>query len=60
MSRLQLLTTKFEDLKMNDDEIIVDFNVRLLDIANELPQERKTVKKDLLGKCLGPYLRDLI
>lgn len=35
MSRLQLLTSKFEALKMSEDEPIVQFNVRVLDIANE-------------------------
>lgn len=35
MSKLQLLTTKFQSLKMSEDETIVEFNVRLLDIANE-------------------------
>lgn len=35
MSRLKLLTSKFENLKMHDDKSIVDFNVQLLDIANE-------------------------
>lgn len=35
MSRLQLLTTKFESLKMLKEETIIEFNVRLLDIANE-------------------------
>lgn len=35
MSRLQLLTTKFESLKMLEEETIIEFNVRLLDIANE-------------------------
>lgn len=36
MSNLQLLTSNFEALKMFDDESIVKFNVRVLDIANEL------------------------
>ena len=35
MSKLQLLTTKFEPLKMLEEETIVEFNVHLLDIANE-------------------------
>lgn len=34
MSRLQLLTTKFENLKMMEDESISDFNIHLCDIAN--------------------------
>ena len=34
MSRLQLLTTKFESLRMNKDESISSFNIRQCDIAN--------------------------
>jgi hypothetical protein len=34
MSRLQFLTTKFENLKMKEDECIHDFNLSILDIAN--------------------------
>lgn len=34
MSRLQLLTTKFENLKIKEDETIFEFNVLLRDIAN--------------------------
>jgi hypothetical protein len=34
MSRLQLLTTKFENLKMKEDESIHDFHLSILDIAN--------------------------
>ena len=34
MSRLQLLTTKFENLRMNEDEIVSETHIRLLDIAN--------------------------
>jgi len=33
-SKLQLITTKFENLKMNDDESIQDFQMKILDIAN--------------------------
>lgn len=35
MSRVRLLTTKFEILKMLDDKSLFEFNVHLLDIANE-------------------------
>lgn len=34
MSKFQLLTTMFENLRMNEDESIYDFNIRLRDIAN--------------------------
>lgn len=35
MSRLQLLTTKFENLRMTEDETISEFNSRLCDLSNE-------------------------
>jgi hypothetical protein len=34
MSKLQLLNTKFENLKIDEDETILEFNARLHDIAN--------------------------
>jgi len=33
-SRIQLLTTKFESLKMKEDETIHDYYMNVLDIAN--------------------------
>lgn len=36
MSKLQLLTTNFENMKMMEDEIIVEFNVCLWNIANKI------------------------
>jgi len=33
-SRLQLLTTKFENLKMMEDENIQDYHLNILDIEN--------------------------
>ena len=53
MSRLQLLTTKFENLRMKDDESIHDFHMNILDIANtssalgEKMSEEKLVRKIL-------------
>ena len=35
-SRLQLLTTKFENLHMQEDETIGEYNARLCDIENEV------------------------
>ncbi|KAK2359752.1 gag-protease polyprotein [Trifolium repens] len=47
MSKLQLLTTKFENLRMEDNETISEFNTRLRDIANssfalgeKIPEEK--------------------
>jgi hypothetical protein len=34
MSRLQILTTKFENLKMKEDESVHDFYMNILDMAN--------------------------
>ena len=34
MSKLQLLTSKFENLRMREDETIQDFHMNILDIAN--------------------------
>ena len=31
-----MLTSKFENLRINDDESIAEFNVRILDISSEL------------------------
>jgi hypothetical protein len=53
MSKLQLLTTKFENLKMDIDETISEFNTRLRDIANssfalgEKMSEKKLARKIL-------------
>ncbi|KAK2362046.1 gag-protease polyprotein [Trifolium repens] len=47
MSKLQLLTSKFENLRMEDDETISEFNTRVRDIANscfalgeKIPEEK--------------------
>ncbi|XP_045789080.1 uncharacterized protein LOC123884116 [Trifolium pratense] len=53
MSRLQLLTTKFENLRMNDDETIQEFHMTLLDYDNQFDAlgekvpEEKLVRKML-------------
>lgn len=53
MLRLQILTSHFEALKMSDDETIVDFNVRVLDIANEsFALGEKMSKTKLVRKVL--------
>ncbi|CAM8993219.1 unnamed protein product [Rhodiola kirilowii] len=52
-SRIQMLTSRFEELQMHEDESIKDFNARVCDIVNEastlgeaLPEE-KVVRKIL-------------
>jgi hypothetical protein len=53
MSRLQLLTTMFENLRIYEDKSISDFNIRLRDTANtsftlgEKMSEEKLVRKIL-------------
>jgi ribosome-associated translation inhibitor RaiA len=53
MSKLQLLTTKFENLKMDEYETILEFNARLRDIENtyfalgEKTSEEKPARKIL-------------
>ena len=59
-SRLKLLTTKFENLRMQEDKIIREYNARVGDIANEalslgeeIPEERlvQKVMRSLPRKC---------
>ena len=53
MSRLQMLTTKFENLRMKEDETIHEFHMNILEIANtsgalgEKMSEEKLVRKIL-------------
>ena len=53
LSKLQILTTRFENLKMKEEETITEFNARLCDIANEAfalgekISEEKLVRKAL-------------
>ena len=53
LSKLQILTTRFENLKMEEEETITEFNARLCDIANEAfalgekISEEKLVRKAL-------------
>ena len=52
-SMLELLTAKFENFRMNEEETIISFNGKLCNIANELfalgekISEEKLVKKAL-------------
>lgn len=53
MSRLQLLTTKFENLRMKYYECIHDFHMNILDIANSSSAlEEKMSKEKLARKIL--------
>jgi len=63
MSKLQLLTTKFENLKMKDDESIQDFHMNILDIENaistlgEMMTEEKLVRKILRSLLKNFYMK---
>lgn len=56
MSRLRLLTTKFENLRMMEDESISDFNMRLCDIANNYSTLGENVSKEKLVRKILRYL----
>ncbi|WJX28723.1 hypothetical protein P8452_17405 [Trifolium repens] len=53
MSRLQLLTTKFENLQMKEDESVHEFHMNVLDFANQFDalgeklSEEKLIRKIL-------------
>lgn len=55
MSRLQLLTTKFENLRMKEDRSIHDFHMNIIEIANA-PSAigEKMSKTKLVRKILRP------
>jgi len=56
MSKLQLLTTKFENLKMKDEESIQDFQMNILDIANAYGALReKMTEENLVRKILMSF-----
>lgn len=58
MSQLQLLTLKFEDLKMFEDESIPEFNIRVLNIANEsITLGKKILDTKLVIKILHSLLQ---
>ena len=54
VSKLQMLTTKFENLMMEEDETIAIFNAKLMDIANQAFQISKRYSdKKLVWKTLS-------
>ena len=48
MSRLQLLSTKFENLKMKEYECIHDFHMNILEIANALSALGEKISEERL------------
>lgn len=56
MLMLQLLTTKFENLRMDEDESISDFNIRVRDIANHSFALREKMSEENLVRKILTYL----
>ena len=55
-SRLELLTTKFENLRMSEDQTTSDFNGRLCDIDNEsFALGEKILEEKLVKKALRSF-----
>ncbi|KAA0062325.1 gag-proteinase polyprotein [Cucumis melo var. makuwa] len=50
ISMLQILTSRFEALQMTENETIVEFNVRVLDIANESDVLGEKMSDSKLGR----------
>ncbi|CAM8882475.1 unnamed protein product [Rhodiola kirilowii] len=53
ISRMEMVTSKFENLRMQEDETIADFNTRVLDISNEAfalgePMTKETLVRKVL------------
>ncbi|CAM8909317.1 unnamed protein product [Rhodiola kirilowii] len=53
ISRMETVTTKFENLRMQEDETIADFNTRVIDISNEAfslgePMSEETLVRKVL------------
>ncbi|CAM8916923.1 unnamed protein product [Rhodiola kirilowii] len=48
VSRMETVTSKFENLRMQEDETIADFNTRVLDISNEAFALREPMTKEAL------------
>ena len=56
-SRLQLLTTKFENLKMMEDENIQDYYLNILDIANSFDSLGEKISDEKLVRKILRSLR---
>ncbi|CAM8954171.1 unnamed protein product [Rhodiola kirilowii] len=55
-SRIQMLTSRFEELKMQEDESIKDFNTRVCDLVNEASTIGEALPED---KVVQTILRSL-
>ncbi|CAM8931978.1 unnamed protein product [Rhodiola kirilowii] len=48
-SRMQIVTTKFEEMKMKDSETILEFNARVLDLSNEAAALGKPIDEERMA-----------
>ncbi|CAM8978429.1 unnamed protein product [Rhodiola kirilowii] len=60
ISRMETVTSKFENLRMQEDETIADFNTRVLDISNEAfalgePMSEETLVRKVLRSLTKQY-----
>ncbi|CAM8959811.1 unnamed protein product [Rhodiola kirilowii] len=55
-SRMQMLTTKFTDLKMKEEETIAEFNTKVINLSNEAATLGKPIEEERLA---GKVLRSL-
>ncbi|CAM8972761.1 unnamed protein product [Rhodiola kirilowii] len=60
ISRMEMVTTKFESLRIPEDETIADFNTRVLDISNESfalgePMAKETLVRKVLRSLTKRY-----
>ncbi|CAM8905243.1 unnamed protein product [Rhodiola kirilowii] len=47
-SRMQAVTTKFEEMKMKESESIAEYNTRVLELSNEVSALGKPIDEDIL------------
>ena len=60
LSKLQILTSRFKNLRMKEEESISEFNSRLCDTANKaFALGEKYSEEKLVRKLLDLFLRDL-
>ena len=60
-SKLQRLTTSFEEIKMEEDELFDEFYAKLKDIVNSTFNLGETIPEPkIMRKCSDLYLRDSI
>ena len=57
-SRLQLLTIKFQNLKMMEDEKIQGYHLNILDIANSFDSLGEKISDEMLVRKFSYCIRD--